>query len=151
MQFHIAAVGRFGGGRAHAAERALFKHFAERITPPPTLIEVEEKRPLTPPERRRREGELLLAALPAGAFVVVLDEKGATGQRRAGPCLGACATRGPSRAFVIGGADGHDEAVRQPPPGAALGPMTWPHLLVRGLIATDLPRPVHPCRLVSRA
>lgn len=141
MQFHIAAVGRFGGGRAHAAERALFERFAERIAPPPILVEVEEKRPLAPPERRRREGDLLLAALPAGAFVVVLDEKGRQlASAELADRLGRLRDEGTRHvAFVIGGADGHDEAVRQAAHlMLSLGPMTWPHLLVRGLIAEQI-------------
>ncbi|MDX9861260.1 MAG: 23S rRNA (pseudouridine(1915)-N(3))-methyltransferase RlmH [Rhodospirillales bacterium] len=141
MQFHIAAVGRFGGGRAHAAERALFERFAERIVPPPILVEVEDKRPLAAAERRRREAELLLAALPTGAFVVALDERGRqlTSPELAGR-LGRLRDEGRRHiAFVIGGADGLDEAVRQAADLVlSLGPMTWPHLLVRGLIAEQI-------------
>lgn len=141
MQFHIAAVGRFGGRRAHAAERSLFERFAERIVPPPILVEVEEKRPLAAAERRRREAELLLAALPSGAFVVALDE---TGRQLASADLaerlGRLRDEGRRHvAFVIGGADGLDEAVRQAADLVlSLGPMTWPHLLVRGLIAEQI-------------
>mgnify|MGYP000992530467 CR=1 FL=1 len=141
MQFHIAAVGRFGGGRAHAAERALFERFAERIVPPPILVEVEDKRPLAAAERRRREAELLLAASPTGAFVVALDERGRqlTSPELAGR-LGRLRDEGRRHvAFVIGGADGLDEAVRQAADLVlSLGPMTWPHLLVRGLIAEQI-------------
>ena len=141
MQFHIAAVGRFGGGRAHAAERALFERFAERIAPPPLLVEVEEKRPLAAAERRRREAELLLAALPPGAFVVALDEKGRQmSSADLAERLGRLRDEGRRHVvFVIGGADGLDEAVRQAADLVlSLGPMTWPHLLVRGLIAEQI-------------
>lgn len=141
MQFHIAAVGRFGSGRAHAAERALYERFAERLTPPPILIEVEEKRPLPTAERMRREGELLLAAIPAGAFVIALDERGRTLTSTAfAERLGRLRDEGCRQtAVLIGGADGLDDPIRR----AAglilsLGAMTWPHLLVRGLIAEQL-------------
>ena len=33
MQFHIIAVGRFGGGRAHASEKDVFDGFVRRIKP----------------------------------------------------------------------------------------------------------------------
>ena len=43
--------------------------------------------------------------------------------------------------FLIGAADGHDSATRD---GADLllsfGPATWPHLLVRGMLAEQLYR-----------
>ena len=141
MQFHIATVGRFGSGPAHAAERALYERFAERLTPPPVLIEVEEKRPLPVAERMRREGQLLLGAVPAGAFVIALDERGrvltsvAFAER-----LGRLRDEGCRQAaLLIGGADGLDEPVRRTAGLIlSLGAMTWPHLLVRGLVVEQL-------------
>ena len=42
-------------------------------------------------------------------------------------------------AFVIGGADGHGDAIRSRADLLlSLGPMTWPHMLVRALIAEQL-------------
>lgn len=141
MQFVIAAVGRFGGGRAHGAERALYERFAERVVPPPSLVEVEEKRPLPTAERMRREGELLLGAVPPGAYVVALDERGRTLTSAAfAERLGRLRDEGRRQvAFVIGGADGLDEPVRaRADIVLSLGAMTWPHLLVRGLVAEQL-------------
>jgi len=141
MQFYIAAVGRFGGGRAHAAERSLFERFAGRIVPSPILTEVEEKRPLAAAERRRREGELLLAAVPAGAFMVALDERGRQwASADLAARLGRLRDEGRRHvAFLIGGADGLDEPVRAAADLVlSLGAMTWPHLLVRGLIAEQI-------------
>ncbi len=142
MRILIAAVGRFGGRRG-GPECALFEHYAERITPPPALREVEEKRPLPAPRRRRREGELLLTQVPKGAVTVALDERGrslssADFARR----LAAWRDEGVRDvAFLIGGADGHDKAVTD---GAhlvlSLGVMTWPHLMVRGLLAEQIYR-----------
>jgi 23S rRNA (pseudouridine1915-N3)-methyltransferase len=44
-------------------------------------------------------------------------------------------------AFLIGGADGLDQdLVRGCDLSLALGPMTWPHMLVRGLIAEQIYR-----------
>jgi 23S rRNA (pseudouridine1915-N3)-methyltransferase len=44
-------------------------------------------------------------------------------------------------AFLIGGADGLDQdLLRGSDLRLALGPMTWPHMLVRGLLAEQLYR-----------
>jgi 23S rRNA (pseudouridine1915-N3)-methyltransferase len=46
-----------------------------------------------------------------------------------------------SLAFLIGGADGHGEAVgRRADLVLSFGPMTWPHLMVRAMLAEQLYR-----------
>ena len=140
MQIHLAAVGRFGGAGG-GPERHLYEHFAGRVAPRPILREVAEKRPLPAPERMRREGDLLLKAVPEGAFLVALDRSGrALSSAALAERLGALRDAGVRDvAFLIGGADGLDGAIL----GRAglvlsLGPMTWPHLLVRGLLAEQI-------------
>ena len=137
MRLWLAAVGRARPG----PETELFRTYAGRLSPALNLREVEEKRSLPPPERKAREGDLLLAALPAGATLVVLDERGRTmGSRAFAERLGQWRDGGVGDlAFLIGGADGHGDAVR----GRAglllsLGAMTWPHMLVRTLVAEQL-------------
>ncbi len=139
MRFILAGVGRARRGPEHA----LYEHYARRLRPPPVLREVEERRPLPVARRVAREGALLLAAVPDGAAVVALDERGATASsealadRLAGWRDGGVA----AVAFLIGGADGHDEAVRaRADLVLSLGPMTWPHMLVRGMLAEQLYR-----------
>jgi 23S rRNA (pseudouridine1915-N3)-methyltransferase len=138
MRLVIAAVGRAKPG----PHLDLQRFYAERIAWKLSLVEVEERRSLTPSERREREGELLLSKVPNGATVVVLDERGAV------LASGAFAQRlakwrdsGADLAFLIGGADGHGDAVRERADFTlALGPMTWPHLLVRGMLIEQLYR-----------
>ncbi len=139
MRILIAAVGRARPG----PERDLYEYFSRRLTRPAALREVEERRALTPAERCRREADLLLAAVPRGAVVVALDGRGedltsADFARR----LGAWRDGGVADlAFLIGGAEGHGEAVLQRADLVlAFGRMTWPHLLVRGLLAEQLYR-----------
>jgi 23S rRNA (pseudouridine1915-N3)-methyltransferase len=139
MRILIAAVGRARQG----PERALYDHYAARITFPLTLREVEEKRPLPRPRLKRREGELLWAAVPDGARVVALDERGKVLASTAfASRLGAWRDDGVGDiAFLIGGADGLDEAVRkQAGMVLSLGPMTWPHLMVRAMLAEQIYR-----------
>lgn len=139
MRFLIVAVGRGGKG----PEQALLADYAARLRPPIELKEVDERRPLTVEERKRREGEKLLAAVPPGARIVALDERGkALASQELAKTLGAWEDDGaPACAFLIGGADGHDEAVRgRADLVLALGALTWPHLLVRAMIAEQIYR-----------
>ncbi|KAF0225472.1 MAG: hypothetical protein FD176_523 [Rhodospirillaceae bacterium] len=137
MRLWLAAVGRVKPG----PELDLFNQYCKRLTAPITVREVEEKRPLSIPERMAREAELLLAALPPQAMVVALDERGkAMGSVDFATRLGRWRDDGiADLAFVIGGADGHGQAVRD---RAALllsfGAMTWPHMLVRAMVAEQV-------------
>ena len=112
MRVVIAAVGRARAGPA----RDLFDHSVGRITWPITLREVEERRPLPPDRLRAREAELLLAALPDGARIVALDERG---KALSSPEFAERVRRwrddGVSDlAFVIGGAEGLDDGLAPP-------------------------------------
>lgn len=137
MRLLVAAVGKARPG----PERDLYLQYSKRLTPPPILKEVEERRPLAAPERSAREADLLLAALPPGAFIVALDENGETlGSQDFARRLGRWRDQGVADlAFLVGGADGHGERVRQAARFTlSLGPMTWPHMLVRALLAEQL-------------
>lgn len=137
MRLWLAAVGRAKPG----PELDLYTQYVRRLSPPLTLKEVEEKRPLPVPERKAREAELLLAAIPAGAVVVGLDERGKSpGSEEFARRLGQWRDTGTADlAFVIGGADGHGDAVRERASVLlSFGAMTWPHMLVRAMLAEQL-------------
>jgi 23S rRNA (pseudouridine1915-N3)-methyltransferase len=139
MRLHIVAVGKLKAG-PHAA---LARHYAERLAWPLALREVEEKRPLPAAELKEREGALLLAAAPPGAVLVALDERGRTLTSAAfAGKIAQWRDGGTSDlAFLIGGADGLAEGVRQKAQLVlSLGAMTWPHLLVRGMLLEQLYR-----------
>jgi len=93
----------------------------------------------SPPEAKRREGAALLAAVPDKALVVALDAGGAATDS---PGLARLLERWLSRGapcFLIGGAEGLDgPVIRRADHLLSLGPMTWPHLLVRALLAEQL-------------
>lgn len=137
MRLLIAAVGRARPG----PEKTLFDHYAARITWPLDLREVEEKRPLSSSELREREAKLLLEVLPEGSTVVALD---ARGRMLESPVFAARLGRWRDDgvrdlAFVIGGANGLAPEVRERAGFVlSLGPMIWPHLLVRGLLAEQI-------------
>jgi len=139
MRLHIIAVGRLKSG----PHEALARHYAERLTWPLAIREVEEKRPLPPPELREREAALLLQALPKGARLVALDGRGKTlSSEGLAERLARWQSEGAGDvAFIIGGAEGLTETVlRQAQLVLSLGAMTWPHLLVRGMLLEQLYR-----------
>ena len=89
------------------------------------------------------EGERLLARLPAGARALRLDEHGKTmGSVALATALGKWRDSGISDlAFLIGGADGYSQAVRAATSQTlAFGPQTWPHRLVKVMLAEQLYR-----------
>jgi 23S rRNA (pseudouridine1915-N3)-methyltransferase len=139
MRITLAAVGRAKAGPA----RELYEFYAGRLAWPLTLKEVEERRTLPPVALKAREAELLLAALPRGARLVALDE---TGRNLTSSQFAERIDRwrdegAQDLAIAIGGAEGLAETVReQADLVLALGTMTWPHLLVRGMIAEQLYR-----------
>ena len=117
--------------------------YAGRLNPPPAIIELEEKRKLPPVQLQAREAELILAAVPAGARLVALDEKGAGwSSREFAERLATWRDQGiATLAFAISGADGLGSAVIERADSVvSLGAMTWPHLLVRGMLLEQLYR-----------
>lgn len=111
--------------------------------PPPTIVEVDEKRSLPPAQLRAREGELILGALPAGVPFVALDERGVQWSSRAlAERIAIWRDQGSADlAFAIGGADGlHSTVLDRADVALSLGLMTWPHLLVRGMLLEQLYR-----------
>jgi 23S rRNA (pseudouridine1915-N3)-methyltransferase len=117
--------------------------YAKRLVPPAAIVELEEKRKLPPPQLKAREAELILAALPAGAWLVALDERGQSwSSRELAERLAVWRDRGVATlAFAIGGADGLGQAVVERADAVlSLGAMTWPHLLVRSLLLEQLYR-----------
>lgn len=137
MHLLVVAVGRARAG----PERTLWAEYSGRLATPIRLVEVESKR--AGPGLKEREAELLLKSLPEDATVVALDERGKSlssedfAKKLAQWRDGGSGTV----AFVIGGADGLADGVRKRSSLLlSLGPMTWPHLLVRGLLAEQLYR-----------
>lgn len=138
MRLSIVAVGRQKPGPLKELER----HYAERITYPLSLREVEERRKLSPPELKTREAALLLAAIPKGSTLIALDARGVTLSSTAfAQRLGAWYNAGTNLTFLIGGADGlADTVIEKAQLVLSLGAMTWPHLLARGLLLEQIYR-----------
>ena len=117
--------------------------YAGRIVPPPAIVELEERRSLPPEQLKLREGELILGALPSRTPFIALDGRGAQlSSRTLAERIGVWRDQGtPELAFGIGGAEGlHRAVLDRANLTLSLGPMTWPHLLVRGMLLEQLYR-----------
>ena len=143
MRLHLCAVGRLRTG----PERILADDYMQRFNRTARPLGLG---PLTEHEVEDRKGggiaaeaDLLARAVPAGAVVVALDERG---QMLSSPELARRMAdwRDSGRqdlAFVIGGADGLAPALRDRADLAlSFGRMVWPHMLVRVMLAEQIYR-----------
>jgi 23S rRNA (pseudouridine1915-N3)-methyltransferase len=147
MRIVLLAVGRMKQG----PERELVARYLDRAvaTGRPLgltgfeVLEHPESRAASAGPRKAEEARARRAGVPAGGVLVALDENGGSlsseafarrieGWRDAGRA---------GVAFAVGGADGLDPALIE---GAALrlsfSPLTWPHQLVRIMLAEQLYR-----------
>lgn len=122
---------------------ALIGRYTARCAWPIEFIELDLRRPVAPAARPAAEAELLLSHVVADEGVIALDEIGQdlTSVEFAHR-LGAWRDEGRRQvACLIGGADGHGAQVRaRADLQLALGRMTWPHEMVRLLLAEQLYR-----------
>jgi 23S rRNA (pseudouridine1915-N3)-methyltransferase len=126
MLLHIVARGRIGRG----PEAELVERYLKRIAWPTKLTEL--------PESGGRE-----PAPAENSVTILLDEKGEQlGSVALAEKLGRWRDDGRREArFLIGGADGFDEADRgKADLLLAFGKATWPHLLARAMLAEQLYR-----------
>jgi 23S rRNA (pseudouridine1915-N3)-methyltransferase len=147
MRITVAAVGR---ARA-APEQTLFELHWERAQalgprlgfPKLDLIVVDISRATSPDARMEDEAAKLGSRLPHPAHLIALDEAGrALSSEAFAKHLANLRDRGGRDVvFIIGGPDGLAPALRD---GAqerlAFGPQTWPHLLVRAMLAEQIYR-----------
>ena len=143
MRVHLVAVGRLRAG----PERDLVDDYVQRFDRtgrplglgPLAQIEVEDKKNLG----MGAEAELLARAIPAGALLVTLDERGKLMSSPEFATLLARWRDGGRQdvAFVIGGADGIDPGLRaRADASISFGAMVWPHMLVRVMLSEQLYR-----------
>ena len=124
MLLHIVARGKIG----RSPEADLVERYLKRIAWPTKLTELPDR------------GGKIPDAAPA-SVTVVLDERGEPlSSTELARMLERWRDGGKREArFLIGAADGHDDAQRA---GADLllsfGPATWPHLLARAMLAEQL-------------
>lgn len=119
----------------------LFVRYAKRIRPALTLVEFADGQG-SPAEIKRRESEAILAALKPDEFLIALDMDGIAPDSAAlARMLASWQERSRKLAFVIGGAEGLDASIlARAGARISLGSLTWPHMLVRPMLAEQIYR-----------
>jgi 23S rRNA (pseudouridine1915-N3)-methyltransferase len=149
MRLVIAAVGRLKIG----PDRVLAERYRDRAAKTGRtlgirsieIVEVRESRAHDAKRRLIEEAVALSSIVPDGATIVVLDRNG---EDLASDCLAAQfrAWRdggGEAVCFIIGGADGLGETLRQRAIlKLAFGAATWPHQLVRIMLMEQIYRAI---------
>ena len=95
-----------------------------------------------PSGAKKAEGSKVLASIPPGEFVVLLDERGkALSSRELADCLTEWQSGGADLCFLIGGPDGvSDECVARADYRWSLSRMTLPHGFARVMFGEQLYR-----------
>ena len=143
MRVHLVVVGRLRAG----PELDLIKDYVIRFDRtgrplglgPAQVIEVEDKKG----GDMAAEAALLEKAIPSGALVCCLDERGKvmSSPNFADQLAGWRDNGRQDVAFVIGGADGIDPDLRERADALlSFGKMVWPHMLVRVMLSEQLYR-----------
>ncbi len=124
MLLHIVARGKIG----RSPEAELVDRYLKRISWPTQVTELPDRGGPAP-------------AVPANSATVVLDERGeALSSVQLAQALERWRDSGKREArFLIGAADGHSPTERASADlMLSFGPATWPHLLVRSMLAEQL-------------
>ncbi len=143
MRVTLCVVGRLRGG----PERELIDDYLKRFDRtgralslgPISVVEVEDKKG----GGMEAEAVLLRKAIPSGAFIVTLDERGKllSSPDFSRKVAGWRDSGARDLAFVIGGADGIAPSLRAEADfSLSFGKMVWPHMLVRVMLAEQLYR-----------
>ena len=124
MLLHIVARGKIG----RSPEADLVERYLKRISWPTKLTEL--------PDQGGKLPDLL-----ANSVTIVLDERGESlSSTKFAKKLESWRDDGKREArFLIGAADGHDDDERRAADALlSFGAATWPHLLVRAMLAEQL-------------
>lgn len=152
MKLTLCAVGKLGA----TVENNLVKDYLNRASltgrglgiSPVDLLEVEAKKgakAATSALLKAQEMEAIKAGLGEGGILITCDEHGEQlTSRQIAQRLNTYKDRGERRVtFLIGGADGLDPALLKSSAfSLAFGPQTWPHALVRVMLAEQMYRAI---------
>lgn len=131
MKIQIIAAGQQQG-----SEKALFEEYTKRLYYPLRLIEIPTR------QDRKIPSSAYLKSITKDDLLILLDENGENlSSRDFTKKLNTLSQTGKRLCFIIGGADGIPDDIKKL--GSffiSFGKLTWPHLLVRSLLAEQLYR-----------
>lgn len=141
MRVTLISIGK---ARKKSVLSALFEEYASRLQWSLDIKELVAKSPSgNSAIRQEQEAKLILDAVPENSIVFALDERGGDiSSQSFATLLDKHAQSGNAHfCFITGGADGLHESVRtQARHLLAFGKATWPHMMVRGMLAEQLYR-----------
>jgi 23S rRNA (pseudouridine1915-N3)-methyltransferase len=129
-------------GKARGVEAEWCAEYLKRLGSTVAVQEFAASKALPPAETRKTEAQLLLKAVPAKSFIVLLDERGKDmSSRDFAAKLASWQEQATDLVFIIGGADGHTDEVRAKANFIlGFGRLTWPHRLVRVMLLEQIYR-----------
>lgn len=139
MRVTVAAIGKF----KNSPEKEIFASYIKRVPWQVDLKELEAKKALTGDQLKNAEAQLLLASIPKNSRIIALDERGKNiSSLELANLISAWQNEGASSvAFIIGGADGLADEIRSKAAFTlSFGKLTWPHMLVRSMLAEQVYR-----------
>lgn len=141
MKISIISIGKF----ENSPHKQVYETYIKRLKWKVELKELDLKNSqnFSVPKIKEGEGALILKALKPSSKLIVLDEEGKQFSSVAfAKMISDFAVAGDSDlSFVIGGSDGLSEEVLQKSNlKISFGKMTFPHLMVRAILAEQLYR-----------
>ncbi len=141
MRITIISVGNF----ENSPHKAVFEAYLKRLKWKLELKEIEQKnsKNFTSEQLKKFEGDLILKTIKSSSKIIALDERGKQFDSRSfAKMISDSAVNGDSDlSFIIGGSDGlSEEVLKKSHLKISLGQMTFPHLMVRAILAEQLYR-----------
>ena len=140
MKILIAAIGK---DKRSSPTFQLFEEYKKRTNWKIELKELEYKKPLPPEILKDKEASLLLENIEQNTKIIALDENGKNiSSEDFASLIKNWQDEGSSNiSFLIGGAAGHGkEALNKADFKLSFGKLTWPHMMVRSMLAEQIYR-----------
>ena len=139
MKINLIVIGLLKDGPEHD----LIQKYSKRLQWKLNIKQLVIKKNLSSAELKTAEADLIRTALIPGAPLVALDERGQnlTSEQFARKIQKFEVNGVSDLNFCIGGAQGLDETIRMQAEWLiSFGALTWPHMLVRGMLLEQLYR-----------
>lgn len=140
MKITLIATGK---NKSRAIE-TLCADYLQRLKPvwPTTIVELPQAKAATPSAIKSAESQAQLAKVPAGSFLIALDERGEQPTtRQLATKFSNLHDKGTPVCLIIGGAEGLCESVRNKADMVlGLSSLTFAHMMVRPIVLEQIYR-----------